>query len=55
VITSLTGGSADTPLRAGLALCRYVLAFPPVAAMSPDEIVAWLSPTIQRHLIAPVG
>jgi AcrR family transcriptional regulator len=63
VITSLTGGSADAPLRAGLAatqilglaLCRYVLAFPPVVAMSPDELVAWLSPTIQRYLIAPVG
>jgi AcrR family transcriptional regulator len=37
----------------GLALCRYVLRLPPVVAMSRDEIVAWLGPTIQRYLTAP--
>jgi AcrR family transcriptional regulator len=36
----------------GLALCRYVLKLPPVIAMSRDEIVRWLGPTIQRYLTA---
>jgi AcrR family transcriptional regulator len=36
----------------GLALCRYVLKLPPVAAMPPADIVAWLGPTIQRYLTA---
>jgi AcrR family transcriptional regulator len=51
----------DTPRRAGLiatqvlglALCRYVLRIPPVVAMSHDEVVGWLGPTIQRYLAAP--
>src|SRR5690349_4738924 len=33
----------------GLALCRYVLKLPPVIAMSRDEVVSWLGPTIQRY------
>ncbi len=37
----------------GLALCRYVLELPPVAAMSLDETVHWLGPTVQRYLTAP--
>ena len=36
----------------GLALCRYVLRLPPVVALSHDEIVAWLGPTVQRYLDA---
>jgi AcrR family transcriptional regulator len=51
----------DAPRRAGLiatqvlglALCRYVLRLPPVVAMSRDEVVAWLGPTIQRYVEAP--
>lgn len=34
----------------GLALCRFVLRLPPVVAMSRDEIVEWIGPTIQRYL-----
>lgn len=34
----------------GLALCRYVLRLPPVVAMSRDETVRWLGPTVQRYL-----
>ncbi|MGP9652365.1 TetR family transcriptional regulator [Glutamicibacter sp. BW80] len=34
----------------GMALCRFVLAFPPVASMSRTQIVAWLGPTIQHYL-----
>ncbi|PWI18377.1 TetR family transcriptional regulator [Streptomyces sp. Act143] len=37
----------------GLALTRYVLRIPPVVALHPDEIVAWLGPTVQRYLTAP--
>jgi AcrR family transcriptional regulator len=37
----------------GLAMCRYVLQLPPVVAMSHDEVVAWLGPTVQRYLDGP--
>lgn len=37
----------------GLALCRYMLKLPAVAALSRDDIVAWYGPTIQRYLTAP--
>jgi hypothetical protein len=36
-----------------MALCRYVLQVPPVVGMSPDELVAWLGPTVQRYLAGP--
>jgi AcrR family transcriptional regulator len=35
----------------GLALCRYALRLPPAVAMTRDEVVAWLGPTLQRYLI----
>ncbi|WP_344321161.1 TetR family transcriptional regulator [Streptomyces macrosporus] len=49
---------AEAPRRAalvasqilGMALARYVLRFPPAAAMSREEVVAWLAPTVQRYL-----
>jgi AcrR family transcriptional regulator len=34
----------------GFALCRYVLALPPVANLTRAEAVAWLGPTITRYL-----
>ncbi|MET8248461.1 TetR family transcriptional regulator [Streptomyces sp. NPDC005202] len=37
----------------GLALTRYVLRFPPAVALTREEIVAWLAPTVQRYLTAP--
>jgi AcrR family transcriptional regulator len=37
----------------GMALCRYVLRLPPVAAMSRDEVVGWIGPTIERYVTAP--
>ncbi|HEX6498766.1 MAG TPA: TetR family transcriptional regulator [Micromonosporaceae bacterium] len=37
----------------GLAVCRYVLRLPPIAAMPADTVVAWLRPTIERYLSAP--
>ncbi|GAB2743624.1 TetR family transcriptional regulator [Streptomyces bullii] len=37
----------------GMALTRYVLRFPPAVALTREEIVAWLAPTVQRYLTAP--
>lgn len=37
----------------GMALCRFVLRLPPVVGMTPDEVVGWLGPTIQRYLGPP--
>ena len=47
----------DAPRRAGLiatqvlgmALCRFVLRLPPVVAMSREELVEWMGPTLQRY------
>ncbi|AKK28549.1 TetR/AcrR family transcriptional regulator [Mycobacterium sp. EPa45] len=58
VVAKATGDTPDTPVRAGLAasqvlgmaLCRYVLAFPPLAAMTGQEVVDWIGPTLQRYL-----
>lgn len=58
VVAKATGGAPDTPVRAGLAasqvlgmaLCRYVLEFPPLAGMSGQQIVDWIGPTLQRYL-----
>ena len=52
------GDPGDAPRRAGLlatqvlgvALTRYVLKLPPVVALTPDELVANIGPTIQRYL-----
>jgi AcrR family transcriptional regulator len=57
-VLRLTGDSAEAATRAGLAatqalgfaLCRYVLRFPPVVALTREECVAWLAPTFQRYL-----
>jgi AcrR family transcriptional regulator len=54
-------GTDDAPLRAelvgsqlmGLALARYVVGIEPLASASPDTIVAWLGPTVQRYLTGP--
>ncbi|MEM6106006.1 TetR family transcriptional regulator [Mycobacterium sp. 050272] len=39
----------------GMALCRFVLRIPPLVDMTPDEVVDWLGPTIQRYLGLPEG
>ncbi|MTE13327.1 TetR/AcrR family transcriptional regulator [Nocardia aurantiaca] len=52
------GDPVDAPHRAGLiatqilglALCRYVLRLPPVVALTHEQIVADIGPTIQRYL-----
>ncbi|RLQ89236.1 TetR family transcriptional regulator [Notoacmeibacter ruber] len=35
----------------GLALCRYILQLPPIAAMSRNEVIESLGPTIQRYAV----
>ncbi|WP_063127276.1 TetR/AcrR family transcriptional regulator [Nocardia fusca] len=62
VIAKAGDDPREAPVRAGLAasqilgmaLCRFVLAFPPVAAMTGPEVIAWLGPTIQCYLTGPV-
>ncbi len=34
----------------GLAMVRYVVRVEPLASASPDEVVAWIAPTLQRYL-----
>ncbi|WP_228978913.1 TetR family transcriptional regulator [Streptomyces sp. DH12] len=49
---------AEAPRRAalvasqilGMAMVRYVLRLPPAVAMSRQEVIAWLAPTVQRYL-----
>lgn len=58
VARTATGNAPDAAVRAGLAasqvlgmaLCRYVLAFGPLAAMSRQDVVDWIGPTLQRYL-----
>ena len=38
----------------GLAICRYVLKFLPLAEMPDDQEVARFSPTLQRYLTGPL-
>ncbi|NLE79967.1 MAG: TetR/AcrR family transcriptional regulator [Rhodococcus sp.] len=49
------GSSARAGLAAsqvlGIALCRYVLAFPPLVTMERQEVVEWIGPTLQRYLV----
>ncbi len=52
---SLTRSGLIATQILGLALCRFVLQLPPVVAMSREEIVDWLAPTIQRYLGLPGG
>lgn len=34
----------------GLALCRYMLELPSVAGLSIDQLVRWITPTVDRYL-----
>lgn len=34
----------------GLALCRFILAVPPMVEMPPETIIATIGPTLQRYL-----
>ena len=37
----------------GLAMLRYVVKLEPLASAEPDEVAAWLGPTVQRYLTDP--
>jgi AcrR family transcriptional regulator len=58
VIAKATRRPQEAPVRAGLAasqvlgmaLCRYVLAFPPLASMDRQQVIDWIGPTLQRYL-----
>ncbi|TMR91803.1 TetR family transcriptional regulator [Nonomuraea basaltis] len=60
LVTELSQDAAQAPARAGLvssqmlgmALCRYVLTFPPLAAMTREEVVRAIGPTIHRYLVS---
>ncbi|MEU5563064.1 TetR family transcriptional regulator [Micromonospora musae] len=34
----------------GIAFTRYIVKLPPMVAMAPEELVAWVAPTLQRYL-----
>ncbi|MFC4124681.1 TetR/AcrR family transcriptional regulator [Nocardia rhizosphaerae] len=61
VIARVSDDPAEGPARAalaasqilGMALCRYVLAFPPLVEMPRDQVVEWLGPTVQAYLTGP--
>jgi AcrR family transcriptional regulator len=60
MVAAVAPPGADVAARAGLvasqvlgvALTRYVLRLPPVAAMPGDELVRWVGPTLQRYFTA---
>lgn len=38
----------------GLGVLREILGFAPLRAMSDDQLVAWVAPTLQRYLTGPL-
>ncbi|MET0899180.1 MAG: TetR family transcriptional regulator [Mycobacterium sp.] len=58
VVAAMTTDPRDAPVRAGLvasqvlgmALCRYVLAFPPLVEMERQAVIDRIGPTLQRYL-----
>lgn len=62
-VAALCPDPAQAPTRAGLlasqilgvAVTRYLLRLPPVAALPAEEVVRWLAPTVQRYLVGPTA
>lgn len=58
VMAGVPGSPAEVALRGnlvasqmvGLMMARYIVRLEPLTSLSPDEVVALLSPTIQRYL-----
>ncbi len=52
----LTGDDAEERVQLvatqliGLVVGRYVLRLEPLASMDPEDVVAWVAPTVQRYL-----
>jgi AcrR family transcriptional regulator len=59
-VSEALGGGADAPLRAmlaasqlvGVAMLRYVMEVPPLATLTPDQVVTLIAPTLTRYLTA---
>lgn len=39
----------------GLVLARYIVKVEPLASASPDKVVRWIAPTLQRYLTGDLG
>jgi AcrR family transcriptional regulator len=60
VVSGALGGGEHARLRTmltatslvGMAMLRYVIQVPPLAALSGDEVVTLIGPTVQRYLTA---
>jgi AcrR family transcriptional regulator len=60
-VSEVLGGGEQARLRAmlaasqlvGTALLRYIIQVPPLATLSPDEVVRLIAPTVTRYLTAP--
>jgi AcrR family transcriptional regulator len=63
LVRTLTHGAADSATRAGListqllgiALCRYILRLPPVAALSPAALIEAVTPVLRHFLTEPLS
>ena len=61
-VRALTGDAPGSATRAGLlstqllglALCRYILRLPPVAGLSPAQLVEALTPILRQILLGPM-
>ncbi len=57
-VAALGASPTQTPVRAGLvstqvlglALCRYIVKLPPIAAMTREQIITTIGPTLQHYL-----
>jgi AcrR family transcriptional regulator len=47
-------GTLITAQLLGLALCRYILRFEPLASLPADDVVAAVAPSVQRYLTWPL-
>lgn len=39
----------------GVALCRYILRFEPLASLPADDVVAAVGPSVHQYLTGPAG
>jgi hypothetical protein len=59
-VSAVLGGGKQARLRAmlaatnliGTAMLRYIMAVPPLASLSVDEVVRLVAPSVQRYLTA---
>jgi hypothetical protein len=59
-VSGVLGGGERARLRAmlaasqlvGTAMLRYIIEVPPLATLSPDDVVVLIAPTVTRYLTA---